>query len=220
MTINGPGDIDVLERRRSEAALSDSKNSKTMSKNSTSSRGYTKCGNIAVSESELEQFGWYDVTSETVKSLNQTLNKYNIITKDEISHFLAQCAGETWYGQYKKEAAYMDEEKREAYFTSQSYYPYYGAGYIQLTHDYNYKAFAESVGDSKIITEGPQYVADNYAWQAAGWFWSNNHINDAILNGASVDDVSQIVNKYDTEQAFERKRTAYNEIYEILYSKE
>ena len=74
------------------------------------------------------------------------------------------------------------------------YFPYYGAGYIQLTWDYNYIAFSEYMNDPDIFNLGPKYVAQNYAWSAAGWFWTNKGINSAIANGASVRDVTRIVN--------------------------
>lgn len=57
-----------------------------------------------------------------------------------------------------------------------NYGVYYGRGAIQLTHDYNYKAFASAVGDSNIVSN-PKVVAQCapgscYVWQSAVWFWS------------------------------------------------
>mgnify|MGYP003291393511 CR=1 FL=1 len=92
------------------------------------------------------------------------------------------------------EAGYLSEENAEAYRKKQPYYPYYGAGYIQLTWDYNYKAFSEYMNDPLIYELGPKYVAKYYAWSAAGWFWNVNKINYKIANGASVKNITKIVN--------------------------
>ena len=59
-----------------------------------------------------------------------------------------------------------------------------GAGYIQLTHDYTYKSFASYIGEPKIVSEGYEYVAKNYAWDAAVWFWTEyKNIDDLIDKG-------------------------------------
>ena len=75
--------------------------------------------------------------------------------------------------------------------------------------DYNYKAFSESVGDPQIYAQGADYVASNYAWTAAGWFWSNNNINAKIANGATVRDVTRIVrgstNSWEGRQGYYNK---------------
>ena len=108
----------------------------------------------------------------------------------------------------------MDKESQMSYLKGQDYYPYYGAGCIQLTWDYNYKDFSEEMADSKILELGPEYVAENYAWAAAGWFWSNNNINAKIADGATVRDVTRIVRgSYDS---YEERETYYNEAFQVL----
>ena len=105
-----------------------------------------------------------------VFELNLTLKRNNIFSVIEISHFLAQCAYESDFGQTLVEAGYLSTSSQMAYLQKQSYYPYYGAGYIQLTWEFNYKAFSVAMNDSEILKQGPEYVASNYAWNAAGWF--------------------------------------------------
>ena len=46
----------------------------------------------------------------------------------------------------------------------------------------------------EIYNQGADYVAKNYAWQAAGWFWSTRNINSIINNGGTVRDVTKIIN--------------------------
>ena len=203
----------ILNATRS---LVESKVTEISSKNSTSSQSYTRCGNMAVSASELEEFGWCDVTFESVKSLNQTLNKYNIITKEEISHFLAQCAYEGDWGRGVIE--YGDDD----YLRSLDYYPYYGAGYIQVSTEGNYELFSKDMNDPLIYNgEGsPEYVAANYAWEAAGWWWDTACINQKIQEGYTVDQVSGTVIYWDKDGpdngSYEQRRKNYNKIYNIL----
>lgn len=64
------------------------------------------------------------------------------------------------------------------------------------------------MGDENIMN-GPQYVVDNYAWEAAGWFWSKNNMNEMIDSGASVYDITQVVRGYDDDTWMIREQ-AYN----------
>ncbi|RWS12428.1 hypothetical protein B4U79_06478, partial [Dinothrombium tinctorium] len=50
---------------------------------------------------------------------------------------------------------------------------YYGRGYIQLTHSYNYRAASQDLyGDDRLI-RNPDLVADDerVAWATAFWYW-------------------------------------------------
>ena len=119
----------------------------------------------------------------------------------EISHFLAQCAYESNFGKW------LTEIGSENYFSDRAYgYKYRGAGYIQLTWDYNYQAFANYMGDPEIYNQGADYVATNYAWAAAGWFWTNKNMNSRIANGATVQDITRLVkgstSTWETRQSY------------------
>lgn len=50
------------------------------------------------------------------------------------------------------------------------------------------------MNDPLIYELGPKYVAENYPWTVAGWFWDQNDINTLIANGGSVADVTKRVN--------------------------
>ncbi len=91
---------------------------------------------------------------------------------------------------------------------------YCGAGYMQLSTRGNYENFAESVGDPKILEEGVYYVAENYSWQATGWWWDNNNMNDFIDSGHSVKEVSIRVNG--GTNGLQDRINAYNKIVEYL----
>jgi len=147
--------------------------------------------------------------------LNLSLKENNIQSKIEIANFLAQCAYETNWGQWLTEGAYLSESERASYFARKDYgYKYRGAGYIHIIWDYNYEPFANVMGNPKIYNQGADYVAANYAWSAAGWFWSNNNINNKIAKGATVTDITRIVNGGIGTAA--KRQGYYDKIYSIL----
>ena len=78
----------------------------------------------------------------------------------------------------------------------------------------NYRDFANAMNDPQIYASGANYVAANYAWQAAGWFWTNNNINARILSGATVADVTRIV-RGDAE-TWEERYVYYTTFLEVL----
>ena len=50
---------------------------------------------------------------------------------------------------------------------------YYGRGYIQLTHSYNYKAASLDLYHDLRLIDNPDLVAtsEDAAWGTAFWFW-------------------------------------------------
>ena len=138
-----------------------------------------------VKQSQLQEMGFHDTTIQNTVDLNLTLWKNDITTSEQIAAFLAQCAAESKYG------LYLTELGSEEYFNSKSYgMKYRGAGYIQVTWDYNYSAFADYVGDSKIYECGAEYVAANYAWAASGWWWTENRMNALVNSGGTVREIT------------------------------
>jgi predicted chitinase len=51
-----------------------------------------------------------------------------------------------------------------------------GRGLIQLTGRSNYKAFAEWVGDERVVEE-PDLVCTEYAVHSAVFYWDKNNLN-------------------------------------------
>ena len=68
-----------------------------------------------------------------------------------------------------------------------------GAGYIQLTGRFNYKKFANSIGDNNVM-KGAKYVSKNYRWSSAGFWWKSNNMNALCDKGASVKTITRRVN--------------------------
>ena len=67
---------------------------------------------------------------------------------------------------------------------------YRGRGLIQLTGRSNYKAFAEWVGDQRVVDD-PDLVSSDYAVHSAVFFWDKNHLNKY----ADMDDVVGLTRK-------------------------
>jgi putative chitinase len=69
---------------------------------------------------------------------------------------------------------------------------YRGRGLIQLTGRNNYAAFAEWVGDSRIMDD-PDLVSTEYAVHSAVFFWDRNNLNE-LADGDDVVAVTRRVN--------------------------
>lgn len=91
---------------------------------------------LSYTDSALGELHW-SLSQESLLELNQTLVKYNIVTTQEICHFLAQATVETGAGRQ------LTESGDEAYFRQRGYTAgTRGAGYLHLTHEYGQMAFA------------------------------------------------------------------------------
>jgi predicted chitinase len=183
--------------------------------NVISSYGAKNCP--LVSASQLQEIGFADTSDNSLYDLNFTLYRYGIMSSYQIAHFLAQCYAETG-GKYLLEGGYKPANQQQAYRESLKYYPYYGAGYIQLTHESNYLLFSQHVGDPRIM-EGPAYVAANYAWRASGWFWDTAGINAGLASGWSLYNVSQMVNCGNltgSPNGWDDRQTAFNKTSKVF----
>lgn len=154
--------------------------------------------NEVVTASQLRQMGWVEtaLTPALIDDLNKTLKMFNITTKERLRHFISQCAHESGLGRWTSElASGMDYEFRE---DLGNIFPgdgpkYKGAGYLQMTGRWNYQQFANFIGDQRVM-EGVNYVAVNYPWLSAGFWWYSNGLNPLIDGGATVEQVTRKVN--------------------------
>ncbi|CAL5981635.1 SCP-like_extracellular protein [Hexamita inflata] len=149
-----------------------------------------------VTMAQLQQLGWNKLTNAVLADLNSALQFYQISGIQAIRHFISQCAQESTLGYYTVEIA--DGQAYEGRQDLGNIYPgdgpkFKGAGYIQLTGRYNYQAFANSLGDQKVMG-GCQYVASTYPWKSAGFWWNMNGMTAFCNNGATVEEVTKKVN--------------------------
>lgn len=135
-------------------------------------------------------------TSAQLADLNACLVRFQINTAPRIRHFLAQIAHESGGLQWLQELATGDDyEGRLDLGNTQpgDGRRFKGAGVIQLTGRANYQAFADFMGDRRIM-EGCQYVAATYPFTSAGFWWHNNGMNTLCDRGATVEQVTRRVN--------------------------
>ncbi len=216
---------------------------------------------------QLKLLGWNNITQDSIDELNRVLNKYGINSVERIRHFLAQCMKETERGSCLKEGGYINWSSQadyEKYYNDKTAYgyKYRGAGYLQLTWDYGYLAFAtymiqqectdlgiewraprntgtgfqerydaavqkaEEAGYNvdnykKIVTEGADYVADEFAWESAGYDW-NAKDGNSIVDGLtpddpnSVDKITEVINRYTPSSSYEDRRDNYEELMKVI----
>jgi putative chitinase len=136
------------------------------------------------------------IEDSEVVELNRCLEQFEITTPDRIRHFLSQISHESGGGRYKRELASGDAyEGRKDLGNTQpgDGRKYKGAGYIQLTGRANYQAFSNFMKDPKVM-EGVDYVAENYPFTSAGFWWSNNKMNQLCDKNPTVEQVTLRVN--------------------------
>ena len=146
-----------------------------------------------VTDSQMQAMGWRNYR---LSDLNSCISKFSITTLSRIRHFISQCSHESACGVYTKELASGDayEGRRDLGNTQRGDgRKFKGGGYIQLTGRANYQALANYLGDQKVM-QGVDYVANNYPWTSAGFWWYRNGMNSLCDSGASVEQVTKRVN--------------------------
>ena len=195
------------------------------------------CGIIKtiVTKRDLLNIGWREklLTDNMLLKLNAALSEYGITGTNSLRHFLSQCSVESGCGEVLIEKHSSKFPSAEEYFRSRDLKEYNnvpgspatendgakyrGAGYIQITWKDAYYKFAKYIGDDEILNRGCEYVAGNYAWESAGWFWTVfKKLNSMIESEPeiTVDRVTKIVNGGYT--ALERRVEAYNRCCEFI----
>ncbi|KAK2955031.1 putative Membrane-bound lytic murein transglycosylase D precursor [Blattamonas nauphoetae] len=153
-------------------------------------------GGEIVTTAKMQAFGWVDTSPGRMTDLNNCLRTFDITTQLRIWHFMGQVAHESAFGKWTVELASGQAYEGRASLgnTQPGDGPRFkGAGYLQMTGRYNYQKFANYVGDQNVM-QGVQYVARNYAWKSAGFWWHNNKMNALCDTNPNVDVISKKVN--------------------------
>jgi predicted chitinase len=96
----------------------------------------------------------YDLSTKdgTIAAIRQECGEHGLSRKEQVAYVLATIQHET-NNTFRpiKEAYYIGSESKAEKFRRnnkiiQLYYPFYGRGYIQLTHDYNYRMYGNWLG--------------------------------------------------------------------------
>ena len=173
-----------------------------------------------ISAAQCEQIFGRSVTPDQLDDLNSCLQRFEINTFDRMTHFLAQIGHESGGLQYMKEiASGRAYEGRENLGNTQ---PgdgprFKGAGVIQLTGRYNYQEFSEFIGDPRVM-EGCDYVATNYPFTSAGFWWRTNAMNRQVDSGASCREISARVNGRDPANGLDDRERFFRKAVAVLRS--
>ncbi|KAF0696012.1 Aste57867_13225 [Aphanomyces stellatus] len=124
--------------------------------------------------------------------------------KRELAAFLAHVTRETGWLRYPEELA-----------KNTKYAPFIGRGALQLTWDYNYKAFGDAIGQTfdrntctRVATQS------DLIWRSAFWFWYHNgmHMFAGEANGGFAKTTRKI-NGGECGRAAEKDRIQHFESY-------
>lgn len=181
--------------------------------------GETRGGEVLVAKEQAEYIFNRAVNPNILADLNICLVKFGITEKEDIRHFLAQCAHESGGLRWLKELASGDDyEWREDLGNNQAGdgRKFKGSGLIQLTGRENYTKFADFMGDPEIVNQGANYVADRYPVSSAGFWWKSNDMSRYIAKGATVQQVSTRVNGANPANGLSDRVYYYNRAKETI----
>lgn len=146
-------------------------------------------GDINITAGKLARMGFVKLVLKpaNVIKLNEACNLFEFETRTQVRHFLAQGMAECHHGN-----TFMEYSYTPGVMGTADYAPYYGAGFIQMTWEDAYKKFYQYMKDVKKIDApkivepklyATQYVAQNYPYESAGWFWDKYKGLNAKIDG-------------------------------------
>lgn len=116
-----------------------------------------------------------------IPHLNNTMNKYEINTKNRIAMFIAQIAHESGQFKYTRElsSGKQYEGRKDLGNTHAGDGAFFrGRGLIQCTGRINYANCSQALFGDYILLQKPQLLeTPQYATLSAGWFWNLKNLN-------------------------------------------
>jgi predicted chitinase len=149
-----------------------------------------------ISKQQAEAIFGNPIYDNELADLNACLNRFQINTRARLRHFLSQIAHESGGLRWLKElddGSYLEGRDDLGNTETGDGPRFKGAGAIQLTGRLNYIALSKAIADPRVM-EGCDYVAKNYPFTSAGFWWHNNDMNSLCDSGASVEQVTLRVN--------------------------
>jgi predicted chitinase len=117
-----------------------------------------------------------NIIAENISSLVTALKEEHIATPRVIAYAMATVGHETWYT-FKP----IKEYNGERHAKERNYHGgvnYYGRGYIQLTHDYNYKTYGEKIGLGDRLVKNPDLaLRSDIAARVLAEFFKGTKVN-------------------------------------------
>lgn len=149
---------------------------------------------IMITEAEFRTAvkGCDGVPSGKYNAFINSVNYAGISSKRECAMYLANLLHESGGLRYKVEI-------------NKTVPVYYGRGYIQLTHNYNYEACSNAIyGDKTVLLNNPDMIieTEEMCFKTAGWYW-----RDRVLDTSNFDATIKAINPVcDTPEQSERRR--------------
>lgn len=159
---------------------------------------------------------WGFIPKEVFTQLPDIIKKYDINTPNRLAHFLGQLKVESNFTSKRENLDYsakrilkvfgkkiktLQEAKKYAHNPEalgnrifSGGYKYFGRGFIQLTHDYNYNSFGEYIGVDLI--NNPDLVASKYSLESSAWYFKTRVANaqDLPLTDLGIRSVTSRIN--------------------------
>jgi hypothetical protein len=140
-------------------------------------------GQQLVTSQMLKDFGWVSVSKSELEHINKVLYDYGITNMASIRLFFVICAHESNFGKDPL------EKGTDSYFVNKSYGKNErGAGAIHLTNKDAHKKFLNSIGDGFSGNDTASYIANNYMWESAAWFWTSTDAKAVSSSKISLND--------------------------------
>lgn len=138
------------------------------------------------------------IKKEEIDELNAGMARFDITSKPNVRHFLAQTAHESGGGRWMEElasgAAYEGRADLGNTIPGDGV-KFKGAGYLQVTGRYNYTRLSEALKDPQVLAIGCPYVAEKYPITSAAWWWKEiGKLIPLCDTGSGVKEVTLVVN--------------------------